>query len=158
MTRILAIILALCATAALAQDASATDAAVTDESALARWEADKMTVFSASEIDLDDFMWVARPVVVFADSPNNPAFREQLDLLLARPDDLIERDVVVVTDTDPDTLSDIRRKLRPRGFQLTLIGKDGQVELRKPAPWNVRELSRSIDKMPLRQQEIREGR
>ena len=50
-----------------------------------------------------------------------------------------------------------RRKFRPRGFMLTLIGKDGEVELRKPFPWDVREISRSIDKMPLRQQEIRDG-
>ena len=35
---------------------------------------------------------------------------------------------------------------------------DGQVKLRKPLPWDVRELTRSIDKMPLRQQEIDEGR
>ncbi|MEM9709036.1 MAG: DUF4174 domain-containing protein [Pseudomonadota bacterium] len=40
---------------------------------------------------------------------------------------------------------------------LTLIGKDGTVKLRKPRAWDVRELSRSIDKMPLRQDEIRRG-
>jgi hypothetical protein len=39
---------------------------------------------------------------------------------------------------------------------LTLIGKDGEVKLRKPFPWDVREISRSIDKMPMRQREIRE--
>ena len=39
-----------------------------------------------------------------------------------------------------------------------LIGKDGTVYLRKPFPWSVREISRSIDKMPLRQQEIRDRR
>jgi len=35
-----------------------------------------------------------------------------------------------------------------------LIGKDGMVKLRKPFAWNMRELSRVIDKMPMRQQEI----
>jgi len=39
-----------------------------------------------------------------------------------------------------------------------LIGKDGGVKLRKPFPWSVRELSRSIDKMPMRQQELRDRR
>jgi len=105
---------------------------------------------------LDAFLWVARPVIVFADSPNDPRFIEQLDLLDQRKDALFERDVVVITDTDPANPSEIRRKLRPRGFSLVLVGKDGQIELRKPAPWDVRELTRSIDKMPLRQQEIRE--
>jgi hypothetical protein len=35
------------------------------------------------------------------------------------------------------------------------MGKDGQIKLRKPFPWDARELSRSIDKMPMRQQEMR---
>jgi hypothetical protein len=39
-----------------------------------------------------------------------------------------------------------------------LIGKDGQIKQRKPRPWNVREISRTIDKMPMRQQEIEERR
>jgi hypothetical protein len=41
---------------------------------------------------------------------------------------------------------------------LVLIGKDGQIELRKPAPWDVREITRSIDKMPLREQEVEDRR
>jgi len=36
-----------------------------------------------------------------------------------------------------------------------LIGKDGNVKLRKPFAWGMRELSRVIDKMPMRQQEIK---
>jgi hypothetical protein len=35
------------------------------------------------------------------------------------------------------------------------MDKDGEVELRKPAPWDVREITRTIDKMPSRQQELR---
>ncbi|MDJ1008825.1 MAG: DUF4174 domain-containing protein [Paracoccaceae bacterium] len=158
MIRVLAIGLAFFATTAFAQDAAATDAAMTELPPVERWRADPTTVFDAAEVDLDAFRWIARPVVVFADTPANPAYEEQLELLLARLDDLTDRDVVIITDTDPDGASALRRKLRPRGFMLTLIGKDGEVELRKPRPWDVRELSRSIDKMPLRQQEIREGR
>ena len=41
---------------------------------------------------------------------------------------------------------------------MVLIGKDGSVKLRKPLPWDVREISRTIDKMPVRQREIRERR
>lgn len=124
----------------------------------AQWEADKTIVFDATFLDLDDFIWLARPVVVFADSPNDPRFRQQMDLLLDRPAELAERDVVILTDTDPSAESALRMRLRPRGFMLVLIGKDGEIELRKPAPWDVRELSRSIDKMPLRQQEIDDRR
>ncbi len=130
----------------------------TDENATAleRWQADPTVVFDASEVDLTAFKWLARPVVVFADTEADPAFRRQIELLTARIDELAERDVVVIIDSDPDAKTDIRRKLRPRGFTLTLIGKDGRVILRKPFPWDVRELSRSIDKQPLRQQELKE--
>ena len=81
-----------------------------------------------------------------------------MELLSARADELRERDVVVVVDTTPRPRSAIRKKLRPRGFMLTLIGKDGRVNLRKPFPWDVREITRAIDKWPLRKQEIREGK
>lgn len=130
----------------------------TEVDALARWQADKTIFFDASEIELEDFQWVARPVIVFADSPADPSFQRQIELLSARLNELAERDVLLVTDTDPDARTDLRQKLRPRGFMLTLIGKDGGIKLRKPLPWDVRELTRSIDKMPIRQQELRDER
>ncbi|MEO0992130.1 MAG: DUF4174 domain-containing protein [Pseudomonadota bacterium] len=112
----------------------------------------------ASEASLDEFLWTKRPIVVFADTPADPRFQQQMDFLAARVPALLERDVVVITDTDPDGASEIRTKLRPRGFMLVLIGKDGGVKLRKPLPWDVREITRTIDKMPLRQDEIRHRR
>lgn len=152
MIRILALIsLALAAGTLAAQEpAEPTTAEL--------WEADRTIVFDATSLDIDELVWLARPVVVFADSPNDPRFRQQIDLLRARPEDLAERDVIILTDTDPAAQSALRMRLRPRGFMLVLIGKDGEVELRKPAPWDVREITRSIDKMPLRQQEIEDRR
>ena len=64
--------------------------------------------------------------------------------------------MVVLTDTDPSARSALRLKLRPRGFMLVIIGLDGDVKLLKPFAWDVREISRSIDKMPLRKRELRE--
>lgn len=120
-------------------------------------EAD-FVITEAGEQLLADFMWVARVLVVFADSPNDPNFITQMEYLAERPEDLIDRDVVVITDTDPAAKSPIRMALRPRGFDLVLIGKDGSRYLRKPLPWDMREITRSIDKMPLRQQELRDLR
>lgn len=117
-----------------------------------------LVTIPASEVDLDDLKWVSRPIIVFADSPFDPRFTEQMNLLAERPGALVERDVVVITDSDPDAGSDLRRKLRPRGFMVVLIGKDGGVKLRKPSPWDVRALTRVIDKMPLRQEELRNAR
>ena len=77
----------------------------------------------AEEADLDAYLWTARPVVVFADSDADPRFVEQMELLDRGASALEERDVVVITDTDPAARSAIRQKLRPRGFMLVLIGK-----------------------------------
>ena len=125
---------------------------------VAAWNADRTAPVAADGLDLDAFQWIARPVVVFADSPDDPQFVQQMDLLAERADELALRDVVVIFDTDPAARGDIRLKLRPRGFMLALLGKDGQIKARKPSPWTVRELSRSIDKMPMRQQEMQDRR
>ena len=113
-------------------------------------------VISAQDVVLADLLWVKRPVVVFADSPNDPNFVRQMQLFDRNPDDLLKRDVVVITDTDPGANSAVRMKLRPRGFSLVLMDKDGEPEIRKPLPWDVREISHAIDKFPLRLQEIQD--
>jgi hypothetical protein len=112
----------------------------------------------AGESDLSEFLWINRPLLVFSDSPADPRFSEQLDLLSEGMAMLMDRDVVVLTDTDPNAKSPVRIKLRPRGFALVLLGKDGEVIFRKPSPWTVREITRSIDKLPAREREIRERR
>ena len=115
------------------------------------------TLFAVADMqDLSEFQWKKRPVVVFADSENDPAFIEQMEFLREREDALLERDVIVLTDTDPAARNPLRLQLRPRGFMLVLVGKDGGIKMRKPLPWDVREITRSIDKMPMRQREIRE--
>ncbi|MEI4231988.1 DUF4174 domain-containing protein [Roseovarius sp. D22-M7] len=113
-------------------------------------------IVSAEDVELDSFRWVKRPLVVFADTPNDPRFNEQMEYLRDGISALRARDVIVITDTDPSAQTDVRRELRPRGFGLVLVGKDGTIQLRKPTPWAIRELTRSIDKLPARQQELRE--
>lgn len=112
----------------------------------------------ADDSNLSEFLWKNRPVVVFADSPSDPRFVQQIELLERELSQLADRDIVVLTDSDPSAASPLRTKLRPRGFMLVLLGKDGGVRLRKPLPWSVRELTRVIDKMPIRQQEVRDRR
>lgn len=143
-TALAVVIPSLFAVAALASDG----AAVTSES----------VIMPAGDVDLKQFVWEKRPIVVFADSANDPAFVQQMDLIAEQLDELIKRDVIILTDTDPETLSPVREKLRPRGFMLAILSKEGQVQLRKPLPWDVREISRSIDKFPIRQREIRDAK
>jgi hypothetical protein len=117
-----------------------------------------MAPIPAGQHRLDEFKWQNRLVVVFADTPRDPAFVRQMELLKDRPQALAEREVVVLTDTDPSAQSPIRTALRPRGFALVLLDKDGSVIQRKPSPWDLREIGRAIDKTPQRQQELREKR
>ena len=136
----------------------ALPAAAQDQTVLERWTEDRTQVFDGAEINLDELTWEVRPLVIFAETPSDPRFQQQMDLILAEVDRLAERDVMIIVDTDDETMSDVRTTLRPRGYMMALVGKDGRVALRKPEPWSVRELSRSIDKMPLRQQEISDRR
>ncbi|MCJ8333871.1 MAG: DUF4174 domain-containing protein [Epibacterium sp.] len=130
----------------------------TENAVEAAQAAPTVEVLQGYDVQLDSFQWTHRPVVIFADSPNDPRFQEQIDKLLEDPGALFDRDVVVLIDSDPARKSALRKRLRPRGFMMVLIGKDGGVKLRKPLPWSVREISRSIDKMPMRLREVEERR
>ena len=111
---------------------------------------------AAADVMLDELMFLRRPVVVFADSPADPTFLRQMQLIERDLPALDQRDVVVIVDTDPAAKSAIRQKLRPRGFSLVLMEKDLKPVIRKPLPWDVREIVAAIDKFPLRRQEMLE--
>lgn len=146
----LTLLLALLAFAplgAMAQDATDADVEVVDP----------LAPRSTEGLTLEEFQWIARPIVVFADTPADPRFIEQMEMLTERHDALLERDVVILYDTDPDARSDIRTSLRPRGFSIVILAKDGTVGLRRPAPRDVREIIRAIDNFQLRQEELRQG-
>ena len=113
---------------------------------------------AAAEVVEGDLLYVLRPVIIFADSPYDPAFVRQMELLARSYDAFAARDVILITDTDPANPSALRKKLHPRGFSLVLMDKDGDVKRRVPAPWTVREITHAIDRFPLRRQEVQEWR
>ncbi|MEX0970177.1 MAG: DUF4174 domain-containing protein [Paracoccaceae bacterium] len=104
---------------------------------------------------LAEFIWVNRVIVVFADSEQDPRFTQQMTMLAEDQTQLENRDMVVVTDLEPG--SELRTELRPRGFSVVLIDKDGSVILRRPSPMSMREISRHIDKTPIRLDELSAG-
>ena len=102
---------------------------------------------------LDELKGHARPLVVFADTPDDPKFVQQMAMLEALPEELEKRGVVVLTDTDPAAMGPLRQRLRPQGFGLVLIDLDGSVAHRRPLPTSVRELANFIDRTPSRRLE-----
>ena len=111
-------------------------------------------VMDAAGVTLAEFLWIKRPVLIFADNPNDPAFRRQIELIEADEGELAEYDVVVIADANPAGRSFLRQKFRPRGFGLILLDKDGEVKIRKPLPWDVREITHAIAKFPLTRAEM----
>ncbi|MCU0800497.1 MAG: DUF4174 domain-containing protein [Rhodobacteraceae bacterium] len=110
----------------------------------------------AADVVLADMLYLQRAVIVFADSPNDPNFIRQMQLLERDPGALAERDALLIVDTDPEARTESRLKFRPRGFSLVLMEKDGTAVIRKPLPWELREITNAIDKFPLRRQEVLE--
>ncbi len=108
---------------------------------------------AAAPATLEELLWVARPVVVFADSPNDPRFAQQIRMLEQQTADLEDRGVVILTDTDPAAAGPLRRALRPRDFGLVLIDRDGTIVQRRPTPTTAREIINLIDRLPSRRQE-----
>lgn len=104
---------------------------------------------------LDEYAWVNRVLIIFADSERDPRFTQQMALLEDDPISLENRDIVVLTDLDPE--SELRAQLHPRGFALVVVDKDGSIIIRRPSPQSVRELARMIDKTPLRIDELAAG-
>lgn len=160
VTLCVAAALAIAPAAAPAQEAenslamAAGETVAADEPALAE-APDPTAPRAAADLTLEEFRWIARPIIVFADTPADPRFIEQMELLAERPGPLLERDVVILFDTDPEARSAIRQELRPRGFALVVMQKDGSVGIRRPSPRDVREIVRAIDNFALRQEELR---
>lgn len=135
------------------QSAAETPAPGSDMSPQDSVDGTGLRFLEATEAEPAEFMWRQRPIVVFADTPDDPAFTEQMRMLTQGASMLVPRDVVVITDTDPQAGGVWRQQLRPAGFSLVIVDKDGQVKQRKPFPWSVREIGRAIDRFPLRRQE-----
>ncbi|MDR7125772.1 DUF4174 domain-containing protein [Pseudotabrizicola sp. 4114] len=140
---------------ATAQEAAAIDPSVQVE-AMAEEAAGAYGPRDAADVVFADLLFEFRPVVVFGDSPEDPNFLRQMELLARDLPALQLRDVVLITDTDPEARGEWRLKLRPRGFSLVLMDKDLRPVIRKPLPWEVREITAAIDKFPLRRQEMLE--
>lgn len=141
---------------ALTQEAAEALAEVTEDGETEVQIVEGLEVLDAARAELDEFLWVKRPILVFANTPADPAFQQQVENILGRAGEFAERDVVLILDSDPAARSDARQRLRPRAFMLAILDKDGEVKQRRPAPRSAREIIAVIDRFPSRRQEMLE--
>ena len=69
-------------TLALCLALTTTNSAATAGETLDIWRSDPTHIFDAKDVELADVIWAARPLVIFADSPLDPIFAQQMELLL----------------------------------------------------------------------------
>lgn len=127
---------------------------------------------------LEDHRWTHRLVVVFAPTDTTPALEAQRRRLQDVGDGFRDRDLLLLTllgetgegtrrsapeqSGRPLTRSATQRLYErfdvPRdSFRLVLVGKDGTEKRREADPVSARSLFDTIDAMPMRQREMRDG-
>lgn len=123
------------------------------------------------DLNLSDLRWQNRVVVVFAEHQQNEYYLDQMNRLKNAQEGIKERDLVIISifndgesniDGLPVTESssqNIRKKLNPnnQAFAFILIGKDGGVKMREQQVVTPGALFAVIDRMPMRQREMRSG-
>ncbi|WP_238372370.1 DUF4174 domain-containing protein [Heliomarina baculiformis] len=119
-------------------------------------DADLFRQLPSEARDLKDMQWKHRPVLLFAPSEDSADYTKQMALFRQAEAALAERDMVVLSDVEPQTPSPIRQAFSPGGFKLVLVGKDGGVKLEKDMVLSPEELFAVIDRMPMRQREMSE--
>lgn len=108
----------------------------------------------AAASGLEAYRWKARPLVVVAPDSADPRFRSQMEAVKAAAAGLKERDMVVLTGLGAD--DPLRQRFGGEaGFQVVLVGKDGHIAGRWDRPVALADIFALIDRMPMRQDEMR---
>ncbi|WP_240789576.1 DUF4174 domain-containing protein [Pseudooceanicola onchidii] len=105
--------------------------------------------------DLGDFRWSDRPVLIFAPGQDDPQYQQALAALRLAEAELVDRQIVVLTDATPGQ-GQLRDALDIDGFTMLLVGKDGGVKLRSDQVIQPEEIFATIDRMPMRQREMQD--
>ena len=119
-------------------------------------------------IDFRDYYWKNRPLLLFAYSPDAPAYRTVIKELISQSDRILDRDMVVIeifetglvrVDARPmpeENANKLRKRFEVAEGTLTaiLIGKDGGQKLRQTGSIDLAEIFALIDTMPMRQREM----
>ena len=119
-----------------------------------------------AQVDLKQYQWEKRLILLFAPSAEEQAYREQV-VVLEGSEGLLERDLLIahLFETGSGQLGDevlsedeaaaLRSEYEVGdGFTFILIGKDGTEKRRSQEVVQVDDLFTQIDGMPMRQREM----
>ena len=119
----------------------------------------------------EEYLWQNRLVLVFAPRADDGRLLRQRAILAEAADGLSDRDIVnwelvYLDSVTVDGHQKAHLSTNPfydeynvglKDFVFILIGKDGEVKLRKEEPVSAEELFATIDAMPMRQREMQEA-
>jgi hypothetical protein len=132
---------------------------------------DSVQAYRDSEpFSLGDYQWENRLLVVSSPAPDEPKLARQLQQVAATGTEFEERDLVLISLATDGTSLAGKRKLDPTqveeiraalgidagAFAVLLVGKDGTVKLSKNTIVPMDDIYALIDKMPMRQHEMRQ--
>lgn len=122
----------------------------------------------AQELDIADYQWKNRILLVVADDGLNQLYQKQFEELRDHKEQLVERRLLTVeVIKDKYKVNDGKSKWmlsnalyknysNPKmGFQVLLIGLDGGVKVKKYDVFKAQDLFDKIDAMPMRLSELR---
>ena len=120
------------------------------------------------QVDLKQYQWEKRLILLFAPSAEDQVYREQV-AVLEGSEGLLERDLLTAhlfgagsgqlgdEVLSEDEAAALRSEYEVEGeFTFILIGKDGTEKRRSQEVVQVEDLFTQIDSMPMRQREARE--
>jgi|SRR6056297_1058681 len=121
--------------------------------------------------NLSDYQWKNRLVILVDEGLETEAIRSQFKAIVSKPDELIERDILLFQLTPKTIVLSNGEKAKlsvnetystlsiTKNFKgILLIGKDGGIKLKKPFEVNTADIFALIDGMPMRKSEIKKSR
>jgi hypothetical protein len=120
-------------------------------------------------IDLNRYKQKYRLIILFSPSPDNEQYQSFKAQIPNQRDEIIDRDILIfhIFETgksrtgesfiDSNSADSLRNRfsIRPGGFTVILIGKDGDEKWRRESLAELGEMLALIDSMPMRQMEMR---
>ncbi|MFO7738870.1 MAG: DUF4174 domain-containing protein [Desulfatiglandaceae bacterium] len=124
----------------------------------------------ATSLNLSQFQWKNRLLLLFAPSPTHPSFDQLHKSLQVRNAGVKDRDLVVFEifesdrstmnndSLDPQTARSLREEfsVSQGEFRVILIGKDGGIKLKRQSQTRLEDIFSLIDAMPMRREEMRQ--